>query len=104
MGAAMAHFKFARQRRRTMCRGRRRREEERRRQRTEGYELEQGIYRRKQREEGVSGAGRRRRRRSVLQRTTCGEKICSAGVTLFRAQRHSASGYKCPSAWGVGKE
>jgi len=62
----MKRFKVARQRRRTMRRGRRRREEERRRPRTEGYEPEQGIYKRKQREEGVSGVGRRKRRRSSL--------------------------------------
>jgi hypothetical protein len=62
--------------------------EEERRAGTKGYELEQEYSQEETK-------GRRRCR--------CREKICSAGVPLFRAQRRSASGHKVSKRVGCGK-
>ena len=71
-----------------MIRERKRREEEGRRGRTKGYKLEQEYS-----QEETKG------RRCCR----CGEKICSAGVPLFRAQRHSASGHNVSKRLGCGQ-
>ena len=65
--------------------------------------MEEGENKRVQTRAGVFTVGNQGKTALQVRCCRCGEKICSAGVPLFRAQRHSASGHNVSKRLGCGQ-